>query len=309
MPGPFQCPMGGIGLQVGFQGLGDGSCLFLVTGEKRTDDYVPYFRELVRLAPQAMISNDEVIGGDCRAFVQKGRSLQQPDDVLPAAVADVDVPPKFTLRNLYVSQPVANLREAFQDRQGNVYRLDLPLPVRIFRGSDRQIRTYRLCFCIALVQQHLVEGLFIPDAVADDPNQETVPRCFQSFATRRKFIAGSRQQFEWQLQFLVSVAEYLLVDDRQQRVLYGRPGLPYLVQEHDVGRGQIPLHDAFVLVLLFQTADADRPEYLIGGREARHEILERASVCKCQLEPAGNHGFAHSRRPEQQNAFTGQRSQ
>jgi len=39
----------------------------------------------------------------------------------------------------------------------------------------------------------------------------------------------------------VAVAEQLLVDDRQQRVLYGRPGLPYLVEEHHVSRWQITL--------------------------------------------------------------------
>ena len=68
------------------------------------------------------------------------------------------------------------------------------------------------------------------------------PLCgMKSFHYLYTQIAGRQQQFQWQVDLRVAIAEQFFVDDCQERVLYGRPGLPYLVEEHHVSRWQITL--------------------------------------------------------------------
>ena len=109
------------------------------------------------------------------------------------------------------------------------------------------------------------------------------------------------------MNFCVAIAEQLLVDDRQQRVLYGRPGFPYLIEKHHVSRRQIALRVTLVFVRVLQFADAHGAEYLVGCAETRHQILERPCILECQLQPSCHHRLGHTRRAEQYHALTGQR--
>ena len=98
-----------------------------------------------------------------------------------------------------------------------------------------------------------------------------------------QFVAGSYEQFEGEMQFLVAIAEKFLVDDGQQSVLYGRACFPYFVQKHDIGCGQIAVDGTFILVGFFQSANADRTENLVGRREAGHQVFEGTGICKSRL--------------------------
>ena len=98
-----------------------------------------------------------------------------------------------------------------------------------------------------------------------------------------QFVAGSYEQFEGEMQFLVAIAEKFLVDDGQQSVLYGRACFPYFIQKHDVGCGQIAVDGTFVLIGFFQPADADGTEYLVGCRESGHQVFEGTGICKSRL--------------------------
>ena len=63
------------------------------------------------------------------------------------------------------------------------------------------------------------------------------PLCgMKSFHYLYTQIAGRQQQFQGQVNLRVAIAEQFFVDDCQERVLYGRPGLSYLVEEHHVSR-------------------------------------------------------------------------
>ena len=104
----------------------------------------------------------------------------------------------------------------------------------------------------------------------------------------------------------VAIAEQFFVDDCQQRVLYGRPGFPYLVEEHHVSRRQIALRVALVFVRVLQFADAHGAEYLVGRAEARHQILERPRILERQFQPTCHHRLGHTRRAEQYHALPGQ---
>ena len=69
------------------------------------------------------------------------------------------------------------------------------------------------------------------------------------------------------MNFRVAITEKLLVDDRQQRILYGRPRLPYFIKEHYIGCRQITLRVTFIFVRVLQFADAHWAEYLVRCAE------------------------------------------
>ena len=105
------------------------------------------------------------------------------------------------------------------------------------------------------------------------------PLCgMKSFHYLYTQIAGRQQQFQWQVNLRVAIAEQFFVDDCQERVLYGRPGLSYLVEEHHVSRWQITLRVTLVFVRVLQFADAHGAEYLVWRAEARHQILKRPRI-------------------------------
>jgi len=54
---------------------------------------------------------------------------------------------------------------------------------------------------------------------------------------------------------LVAVSEKFLIDDREERILYSRTSLPYLIKEHHIGRWQIPFNGTLIPVRSFQEGD------------------------------------------------------
>ena len=152
-------------------------------------------------------------------------------------------------------------------------------------------------------RNHTVEIASVFYPLHPKTNQEAVPQGIESLTLRRQLVRSRYQSLERYLQYIPPVAECLFVQYSKQGILYGRSRLPNLVEESHRSIGQIAVGDAFVHIALLQLRDRYRTEQLIGRTEPRHQILERGTFGKRQLQPSRHHTLCHTRRAEQEHTL------
>ena len=151
-------------------------------------------------------------------------------------------------RHCYRSQCLSHHVDACQQVVSDANRLDALRPQVVLLVANLPLLVARGFHSVVAVEQHLVEVRLLLDAATLHPDEETVPQRLQAFALCRQLIASSHQQLQWQAYLAFAIAEQLLVDHRQQRVLDGGPRFPYLVEEHHVGSWQIAVNGTLISV-------------------------------------------------------------
>src|SRR5206468_3405424 len=130
---------------------------------------------------------------------------------------------------------------------------------------------------------------------------------------RRIFAIDSRSgrshhRLQRTLDDLAVVVEQPFVDDREQTVEDRAVRLPQLVEEREVGLGQIASRDSRESVLL-QGGDRNRAEQFVGQREARQEALKIMRPLDGTCQHPDHHALRGPFRPDQEDVLAGQDSE
>jgi hypothetical protein len=96
-----------------------------------------------------------------------------------------------------------------------------------------------------------------------------------------------------------------LVEHGEERVEDGRVGLEDLVEERDLGLGQLARGHALVAALL-QRRQAHRPEDLLGRGELGQQPLEVHGAADAATHLLGQHGLGRAGRAQHQHVLLGQ---
>jgi len=103
-----------------------------------------------------------------------------------------------------------------------------------------------------------------------------------------------------------------LVEEGEQQVEGRAAGFEALVEEGNLDFGHAPVGEPAVLALGLVGFQIDRPKQLVGGQEARRQILEEAQArAGLRVHEAGSEGASHlalgrPRRAEQDNVLAGE---
>ncbi len=143
----------------------------------------------------------------------------------------------------------------------------------------------------------------LPDLVDHGAHQEPVPEGLEPLVGHGQFVGRRQDAPHLHAHVLLAVSVNLFVQYGEQRVLDRRARLPDLVQEHDVGPGQVVIGQPLVLVLVLQFFDRDRAKYFVGGAKLVHQVLKRLAVAEGELQAAGQQALGHARRAEQEQAL------
>ena len=197
--------------------------------------------------------------------------LEQAHDLLPPAVTDIDALSQLRVIHKHVIEFLADECDCLQYVFTDLDFIDAFLPLVILFLRNRI--THVTCN-VRVIKKHLVEVIFVADALAYDADEESIPQSLQSFTLGWQLVAGSYKEFQWKVHLTASVAEDLLVQHGEKRVLDGWACLPYLIQQDNVSIRKIPFGDSLLLLTVLELGDTYRAEHLIRCRESRHQVLE-----------------------------------
>ena len=162
---------------------------------------------------------------------------------------------------------------------------------------------------LRVTSNQLHESLLVTDRLHYIPYKESVPESLKALTFSRKLIGCGYDTLKRKIDILPSVMEYLLVESSKKRILYGRSGLPYLIQKDDIRRRQVTVNTSFVGVAVLELADGYRSEDLIRSAEPAHQVLEAGAFLECTLEPSGHHTLSHTWQSQQKDTLPCQGAQ
>lgn len=254
------------------------------------------------------VGDEETVGkADFLSVVEIGGCSEQTYYLLPPAVGNIE----RSVGDVAIIVPAVVrcdvLLEGVDDIKDDGGNTDIGyggLYLGVFLVSDGKVVIY-LRFVLVGVGYHALELFPTIDARDIQAYDESVPKGFESLVGGRKLVGGCDESLQGDLHGELSVAIDLLVDNGEKRVLYGWTGLPYLVEENDVGRGEVALGHALVGVQVLELGDGDRAKDFVGGAEARHKILEVGGILECQLQSSCHHTLGNTRRTQQEDALAG----
>ena len=278
-----------------------------ILAEDGTGHNLAYRSNLVRFAPEAMHGNLQVGKYHLLAVVEESRSLEQSHDILPATVAHIYLAVNILAWLLHVLQFLANVRYRQEHLHRHIHLINLLLDRQVFFGRE-SLRNALVFRSRLRTLDHLIESRFAADRLRQHAHDETVEDSLKTLSLGRQFVARGNEKLQRQVHLLCAIKIGLLVDDGQERVLYCRTCLPYLVEEDHVGTWQIAISGTLIAIGFFQARDADRTEDLVGSGETRHQILKRTGIAEGMLQTTRHHALSHTRRAKQQDALSSQGS-
>ena len=131
------------------------------------------------------------------------------------------------------------------------------------------------------------------------PTTQRTRQRIQIFPLGRKFIGGSDHQLQRKPHFFFAVQIYFFIQHRKQSILNAGSGFPYLIQENDIGCGQIPFGHSHITVFVLQGRNRHRSEYLIRRTETGHQIFKRPCTHKSFFQPSSHHRLGYPGRAQQ----------